>query len=196
MTTGGTQHLRSAGRFVVAVALPVAAIGLTAVPLIFSAELPSLGPLDKTGMAWVLGASIWSVAAIANLILWSRLPSRRALGAVAATAMVLGLITAMPFWVLTTSTACAYGLTREPIGWVLPALVLGFIVGGSAVVSPLAGLAEARRGRVRSAVTLVGSLSIAVFVVGLLVAGVLVSAPICKGPTGTGATMVPASTQA
>lgn len=127
------------GQLVVALVVPLAGAGLTYLLWSISDRLVVIGPFDRATFGWAFVIPTWIGSSIVTGWLWSFHSGRTAIALAAALFAVLALIVATMFWVgiVWSLQGCAYGPTRVPAEWILPALPVGGIIAGAFSLSAL-----------------------------------------------------------
>ncbi len=178
---GGSGE-RSPTPFLVAVAVPLAVAAAAYALWWTSDRLLSVGPLDPATFGWALVAPMWAAAPVAAGFAWSRLTRRRSLHA----ALVVGTVTtgvgAVLLWQAVADPSCEFGAIRTPVDWVVPALVLGGVIGGGLAASGLLAAKLVRDGNAWRAVVLGAGAGVVTVVVAILVAGATLLGPACQRP--------------
>lgn len=169
-------------RFAVGVVGPVAIVGLAYVLWWISDRLFDVGPLDRAAFGWVVVIPVWLSAPIVAGLVWQRLSSRRALVAAVAVGVVVSAVATLLFWAGVTYPDCANGTIRAPIEWVLPALIVGSMVGAGLVFSGLLAAAQFRAGRPWRASLLGGGAELVLVVGAVLATAVFLIGPACQRP--------------
>lgn len=111
-----------------AVGAPLAVVGAAVGLWVISDRLPFIGPLDRATFGWSVVVPLWAVAPIAAAIAWRRLSPRTLRLAAAACGLVVGVPVSILLWQAAAFPACSPA--RPPHEWVLPAIILGGVIGG------------------------------------------------------------------
>ena len=168
-----------------AIVLPTGVLALAYALWWISDRVGYVGPLDKAAFGWVVVVPIWLLAPLAAGWAWHDLASRASAVARLLVGVTVTTVVAALFWVAATEPGCESGPITAPIGWVLPSLLIGALLGAGLVAGGSLAAREIRARRRWSAV-LVGLSAQAGFAV--LALGVFTWAVIflggCERPSG------------
>lgn len=107
---------------------PLAVIGLAGALWFISDRLLYVGPLDRATFGWLVVVPIWAVAPLAAGLAWRGYDRGVRTRAALVCSLPLGALSAALLWQEAAFPDCT--ASREPIGWLLPAMFLGVVVGG------------------------------------------------------------------
>jgi hypothetical protein len=157
----------------VAVAVPLAICALAYGLWWISDRLIYIGPLDRAAFGWAVVVPVWATAPIAAAFAWRGLSQRgTTLAAVVVGGAIAG-VAALLFWLAVAHPDCQFGATRSPIGWVLPSLLVGMVIGAGPSVSGLLAVQVVRDGHPWRA-ALVGAVVALVMILVAIAASVVI----------------------
>ena len=136
-----------------AVVVPLAVVALASALWLISDRLLYIGPLDRATFAWVVVIPIWAAAPLVAGFAWRGLSARARTLAAATCALVIGAIVGALLWQDVAFPACPTGPARGPLEWLLPATVVGVVIGGGFGVNCLIASAQLRAGQPKRALT-------------------------------------------
>ena len=183
--TGAIPSKPSQG-LLVAVAGPVAVAAAAYALWWISDQLLYIGPLDRAAFGWLVVIPVLLAAPIVAGYLWQRLPSGQDAVAGSVVGALIGVGTAFLLWRAVTQIACETRPTHTPADWVVPALVIGGLVGAALAGGGLIASRFLREGRRLAAILGAISVSVLVLAMALLAFAVLFAGPGCERPTPVG----------
>jgi hypothetical protein len=135
---------RAAGR-VLASCAPLVVVGVAAGLWQISDRLLYVGPLDRATFGWSVVVPLWALAPFAAAIAWRQLSSRTRRLAALACGLVVGIPVSILLWQSAAFPACLPA--RRPQEWILPAIILGGVVGGGFALNNLLASDHVRAGQ-------------------------------------------------
>jgi hypothetical protein len=141
-------------RVALAITLPIGVLALAYILWWISDRVVYVGPLDKAAFDWVVVAPIWLLAPLAAGWTWRDLAPRASALARPIVGVVVTTVAAGLFWVAAAEPGCEFGPRTAPIGWVIPSLLIGALLGSGLVVGGSHLAREIKCGRRGSAVIL------------------------------------------
>jgi hypothetical protein len=164
-----------------AVFAPLAVVALAYCLSWISDRLLYIGPLDRAAFAWAVVIPVWLAAPSLAALRWRRITVRERSIAAAVVGTVIGVVAAYSYWLSVAFPDCETGAIFTPAARVLPAIIVGAVVGAAPAIGGLVG-ASARQGGIW---TIAIRAAVAGFAVSLLAFAVLVtflSGPACQRP--------------
>jgi hypothetical protein len=170
------------GASLTAAAAPLVVAGLAFALWLISDRLGGIGPLDRATFGWSVVVPIWILAPLTAAWGWRGQSGRREVIAATLTGMAVGLATAGLFWQGVAFPACEFGAIRQPVDFLLPALSLGFIVGGGFGLSGIVASGQVRSGLPRRA--MLGGLGVqaGASLIAITFAALTLTGPGCQRP--------------
>jgi len=148
-----------------------------------SDRLLYIGPLDRAAFGWMVVIPLWLAAPVAAGMAWRGLSVRGTLLAAVVVGLAIGIAAAFLTWQAFSSPNCEYGAIRTPDELVMPALILGGILGGGLAAAGLLVWRLNREGLVARA-ALLGVIAQAIVVAtAIVVAWATLFGPACQRPT-------------
>jgi hypothetical protein len=132
---------------VVAAAVPLLVVGTSAMLWWISDRLLYIGPLDRATFGWAVVVPIWAVAPLAAGFAWRHHTARARSINASLSALALGSVAAVLYWLSVVSPTCQFGPVRAAGELVLPAVALGAVIGGGFALSCLVASRLVRSGR-------------------------------------------------
>ena len=173
---------RKAWRLVMAVAAPLAVVGLAYALWWISDRLLYVGPLDRAAFGWAVVIPVWLSTPVVAGFAWHGLTRRDSRVAALVVGAVISGVTAILFWQAVAYPPCEYGATHTPGDWVLPSIVLGVVVGGGLAASGLLATSQVRSGHPWRAAILGAGAELGMVFVAILVASAVLIGTACQRP--------------
>jgi hypothetical protein len=158
---------------------PLAVVGLAIALWLISDRLIYVGPLDRATFGWSVVVPLWAAAPFAAAIAWQRLSTRTRRLASVACGLVVGLPVSVLLWHAAAFPACSPA--RQPQDWILPAIILGGVVGGGFALNNLLASDHVQAGHRWRALVIGAAGQLAIVGVGSTLAFVLFYGP-CQRP--------------
>jgi hypothetical protein len=179
----GRQSDGQISRFAVGVALPLAVVALAYTLWWISDRLLYIGPLDRAAFGWAVVVPIWVSVPITAGFAW--LPLTRSGAVLAATVVgsTVGIVAAVLFWQGVAFPDCGSGAVRTPMDWVIPSMLVGFMVGAGLAASGLLASMLVRDGHPWRAFILGAGTELVLMFVAVLVVALVVMGPGCQRPS-------------
>lgn len=167
-------------------AIPVLASALALGIWWLSDQAGSIGPLDRGQVGWILVVPTWLLAPVLGGASWTRLGSGAARGTALVFGAIVGVVAAILLWRATSlGASCVYGPTRTPDAWVVPAIVVGAVVGAGAAWTALMTRRAFRRSRSLTALATAIGASLLAGILSFVAYVVVFSGPLCNRPPGS-----------
>jgi hypothetical protein len=163
----------------------LAVVAIAAGLWLLSDRLLYIGPLDRATFGWLVVVPVWLLASVAAAVAWKPLAPTQVGRAAALSAILVGVAAAVLFWNALRSewSACDFGPRTPAESWIVPALLVGALIG---TAPSLGGRLSAQRlgsGRRWSAVGMALGVDAVLSVAAVLVATMFIlSAGGCQRP--------------
>ena len=128
-----------------AIGAPLVVVGIAAALWLISDRLVSVRPLDRATFGWSVVVPLWAAAPFAAAIAWRQFSSRTRRLAAVACGLTVGVPVSILLWQAAAFPACVPA--RQPQEWVLPAIILGGVVGGGFGLNNLLASNHVRAGQ-------------------------------------------------
>jgi hypothetical protein len=125
-----TERRRSGPGLIVAVALPLVVLGLAYVLWRISDRLLWIGPFDRAAFGWSFVIPLWLAAPVVTGFVWRRMPDRVVALAAVTITFVLAAVSAWLFWKAVAFPACGNGPRFSAADMIVPAGLVGLVLGG------------------------------------------------------------------
>jgi hypothetical protein len=130
------------GRITRAVFAPLAVAALAYGLSWVSDRLLFIGPLDRAAFGWAVVIPVWLAAPSVAALRWRRMTFRERSIAAAVVGTVIGVVAAYSYWLSVAFPDCETGAIFTPAERVLPAIIVGAVVGAAPAIG---GLVEGGR---------------------------------------------------
>ncbi len=169
-------------RVALGVAVPFAVVALAYGLWSLSHRLLYIGPLDRAAFGWAVVIPVWVGVPIASAYVWHRLTPRSSRVAAAVVGASVSSVATVLFWQAVAFPECEFGAVRTAIDWIMPALLVGVVIGAGLVVSGLLATTLVRGGHPWRAVAIGAGTELAFVFGAILVTGVVLLSPGCQRP--------------
>ena len=142
----GSAHV-GPGRVAIAAATPVACVALAYVLWWISDRLLYVGPLDRATFGWLIVVPVWALTPVVAAFAWRPLNARQSRVAAGTVGLTISVSAAVLLWLASASQNCEFGAMRSPTEWIVPAVIVGVVIGGGFAATCLGAAAVLRRGR-------------------------------------------------
>jgi hypothetical protein len=164
-----------------AASAPLLVVSLALVLWLISDRLLYVGPLDRATLGWLVVVPLWAAAPVAAGFAWRRLEAKTRGVAAMLGALVVGCATAVVLWSTAAFADCQFGPTRTSIELILPALLMGTVVGGGFGLACRLASGEVARGHPWRALTIGAATELAILALAPSLAFFLFSG-LCQRP--------------
>ncbi len=144
---GGEPPQADGARLAIAAATPLAGAALAYGLWWISDRLLYIGPLDRAKFGWLVVIPIWALTPVVAAYAWRPLNARQSRVAVGIVGLVITAAAALLIWLSSAFPDCQFGATFTPADVVIPALIIGAVIGGGFAAACLGAAATARRAR-------------------------------------------------
>ena len=112
-----------------------------------SDRLLYIGPLDRAQFAWLVVVPVWSLTPVAAAYAWRALNPRQLVVAAGVIGLILAVASSVLFWAATAFPNCEFGVVRTPGEWIIPSIIVGFVIGAGFAATCLGATAVTRHAR-------------------------------------------------
>jgi hypothetical protein len=166
----------------------VAPIGVVAAAYglwLLSDRLLYVGPFDRAAFGWLVVVPLWLAVPVAAAVSWRTRPFREAQRAALLLAVLIGSAATILLWAAVTSdgAACETGPRATAAGFIVPAFLVGALVGAAPSLGGLLGASRLSSGRSWKGVGLAVGIDLGLTATAVLLAvGVILSSGGCQRP--------------